>query len=52
MYFTYFAALVMKGFNNDWNVAIKGWNGMPDLDIKIGYSKENGFFKFDTIYEV
>ena len=25
-------------------VAEKGWNAMPDLDIKIGYSKENGFF--------
>ena len=33
-------------------VAQKGWNGMPDLDIKIGYSKENGFFNFGTTYEV
>ena len=33
-------------------VAEKGWNAMPDLDIKIGYSKENGFFNFGTTYEV
>ena len=33
-------------------VAEKGWNAMPDLDIKIGYSKENGFFSFGTTYEV
>jgi hypothetical protein len=33
-------------------VAEKGWNSMPDLDIKIGYSKENGFFNFGTTYEV
>ena len=33
-------------------VAEKGWNSMPDLDIKIGYSKENGFFSFGTTYEV
>ena len=33
-------------------VAEKGWNGMPDLDIKIGYSKENGFFNFGTTFEV
>ena len=34
------------------NVAEKGWNAMPDLDIKIGYSKENGFITFDNTYEV
>ena len=33
-------------------VAEKGWNAMPDLYIKIGYSKENGFFNFGTTYEV
>ena len=33
-------------------VTEKGWNAMPDLDIKIGYSKENGFFNFGTTYEV
>lgn len=33
-------------------VAEKGWNSMPDLDIKIGYSKENGFFNFGNNYEV
>lgn len=33
-------------------VAENGWNAMPDLDIKIGYSKENGFFSFGTTYEV
>ena len=33
-------------------VAEKGWNAMPDLDIKIGYSKENGFFNLGTTYEV
>ena len=33
-------------------VAEKGWSSMPDLDIKIGYSKENGFFNFGTTYEV
>ena len=33
-------------------VAESGWNSMPDLDIKIGYSKENGFFNFGNTYEV
>ena len=33
-------------------VAEKGWNSMPDLDIKIGYSNENGFFNLGTTYEV
>ena len=33
-------------------VAEKGWNAMPDLDIKVGYSKENGFFSFGNTYEV
>ena len=33
-------------------VAEKGWNAMPDLDIKVGYSKESGFFNFGKIYEV
>jgi len=32
-------------------VAEKGWNSMPDLDIKIGYSKENGFYAFGNTYE-
>ena len=32
-------------------VAEKGWNAMPDLDIKIGYSKENGFFSLGNTYE-
>jgi hypothetical protein len=33
-------------------VAEKGWNAMPDLDIKVGYSKESGFFNFGKTYEV
>ena len=33
-------------------VAEKGWNSMPDVDIKIGYSKENGFFNFGTTYVI
>ncbi len=33
-------------------VAEKGWNLMPDLDIKIGYSKENGFYTLGNSYEV
>ena len=32
-------------------VAEKGWNVMPDLDIKIGYSKEKGFFTLGNTYE-
>ena len=32
-------------------VAEKGWNSMPDLNIKIGYSKENGFFNFGSIFD-
>ena len=34
------------------SVAEKGWNAMPDLDIKIGYSKDSGFFTFGHNYEV
>ena len=33
-------------------VAEKGWNAISDLDIKVGYSKESGFFNFGKIYEV
>jgi hypothetical protein len=33
-------------------VAEKGWNLMPDLDIKIGYTKENGFYTLGNSYEV
>ena len=32
-------------------VAQIGWNIMPDLDIKIGYSSKQGFFTFGKIYE-
>jgi len=32
-------------------VGQKGWNAMPDLDIKMGYSKESGFFTFGNTYE-
>ena len=33
------------------SVASVGWQNMPDIDIKIGYSKENGFFTFGRTYE-
>jgi len=35
-----------------YKVAEKGWNGMQNLDIKIGYSKENGFFNLNTEYVI
>ena len=38
--------------HNDFNMRTETWNGMPDLDITIGYSKENGFFNFGTTYNV
>ena len=33
------------------SVASVGWQNMPDIDIKMGYSKENGFFTFGRTYE-
>lgn len=34
------------------DIAEKGWNGIPDLDVKIGYSPKFGFYNFGTEYEV
>lgn len=31
-------------------VAKKSWSAMPDIDIKIGYCKENGFFTLGNTY--
>lgn len=33
-------------------VAQKGWENIPDLELSIGYSNENGFFGFGKTYEV
>ena len=33
-------------------VAEKGWNSMPDLDIKLGYNKNDGFFNVGNTYIV
>lgn len=51
-------AVEFKGVAYDYTagllkqVAQKGWNSMPDLEIFLGYSQKDGFFTFGNTYIV